>query len=494
MPDVNDSDLMRQYADGNSESAFAELVRRHINFVYSVALRHVGNSPDAQDITQAVFIILARKIPGLRQRATLTGWLYETTRFTARQFLRTRARRQAREQEAYMESIIHSPDTDPVWQQLAPILEDAMARLSEKDRALLALRFFENKTVAETASLLGLNEWAVRKRAERSMEKLRVFFQRRGIAVPASVLASAISANSVHAAPPGLAGVVSAAAFTKGAAASTSTLTLIKGALKLMAWSNTKIAISAGLALILVAGVTTVGIEKVRAHDTNSPATPGKLTTEHVLMISSSFAVVPDSLLDSLNLHWQPGDSGTTTAIIPASQQVNLARAWRRNPNVTILSAPRIAFSPNPGSVAQGSISTIPSAKNSGGKSEIGTHVDVTASLASDLKSVGLKLYTSWQSAAGNSQPDFGSPDEISTNGVMTSATVSLNPAQSIVIRSPLGNGSVLAGAPDNAAGPRSLVIFVTAGIQNATLRLQPIPSKPPLTWTNTVLIKPANN
>jgi RNA polymerase sigma factor (sigma-70 family) len=110
MADVNDMDLMREYADRNSETAFAELVHRHINLVYSVALRYAGNSPDAQDVTQAVFIILAKKSAGLRQRTALTGWLYETTRFTARQFLRTRVRQQARDQEAYMQSTLNDSD------------------------------------------------------------------------------------------------------------------------------------------------------------------------------------------------------------------------------------------------------------------------------------------------------------------------------------------------------------------------------------------------
>src|SRR5580698_9909802 len=107
MSDMNDLALIQEYADHGSETAFAGLVQRHINLVYSVALRFTGNSPDAQDVTQAVFIILAQKAASLRQRTTLTGWLYKTTRFTARQLLRTRARRQAREQEHYMESTLN---------------------------------------------------------------------------------------------------------------------------------------------------------------------------------------------------------------------------------------------------------------------------------------------------------------------------------------------------------------------------------------------------
>ena len=154
MPDANDMELIREYATRDSETAFAGLVHRHINLVYSAALRFTGNSSDAQDVTQAIFIILAQKAASLRERTTLTGWLYEATRLTSRQLLRTRARQQAREQEAYMQSTVNDSDSENVWRQLAPLLEEAMARLSEKERALVALRFFENKSAAETPRCL----------------------------------------------------------------------------------------------------------------------------------------------------------------------------------------------------------------------------------------------------------------------------------------------------------------------------------------------------
>ncbi len=263
MPDANDMDLIQEYADRNSEPAFAGLVHRHINLVYSVALRFTGNSPDAQDVTQAVFIILAQKAASLCQRTTLTGWLYETTRFTARQLLRTRARQQAREQEAYMQSTLNDSNSENVWRQLAPLLEEAMARLSEKERTLVALRFFENKSAAETAALLGIQEWAAHKRAARAMEKLRQFFVKRGTASTTATLAGAISANSVQAAPVMLAKSVTAVAIAKGATASVSTLTLIKGALKIMAWTKTQTAIVAGVVVLLAAGTTTVVVKEV---------------------------------------------------------------------------------------------------------------------------------------------------------------------------------------------------------------------------------------
>lgn len=258
MSDMNDLALIQEYTDHGSETAFAGLVQRHINLVYSVALRFTGNPPDAQDVTQAVFIILAQKAAGLRQRTTLTGWLYETTRFTARQLLRTRARRQAREQEDYMASTLNDANSENLWQQLAPLLEEAMTQLSEKERTLVALRFFEQKSAGETAALLGIKETAARKRVERAVEKLRGFFTKRGVTLTALALTAAISANSVQAAPAGLVATISVVAATKGATVGGSTLTLVKGALKIMAWTKAKTAIVVGVMAILAAGATAV--------------------------------------------------------------------------------------------------------------------------------------------------------------------------------------------------------------------------------------------
>ena len=257
MADVNDMDLVREFASRNSEPAFAELVRRHINLVYSVAFRFTGSTGDAQDVTQAVFIILARKAAGLSVRIVLTGWLYETTRFTAIQLLRTQARRRAHEQEASMQSILDQPDHDNVWRQLAPHLEAAMSRLAERDRTLLALRYYENKTGAEAAALLGIREEAARKRTNRALDKLRKFFAKRGVDSTAATIAETISANSVQAAPLALAKSATAVALAKGATASISTLTLIKGALKIMAWTKAKTAIVASACVLLAAGTTT---------------------------------------------------------------------------------------------------------------------------------------------------------------------------------------------------------------------------------------------
>jgi RNA polymerase sigma factor (sigma-70 family) len=115
MADANDMDLVREFARHNSETAFAGLVQCHLNLVYSVALRFTGNTGDAQDVAQAVFIILARKAASLPARTVLTGWLYETTRFTAIRLLRTQARRRTHEQEATMQSTLDQPIADNVY-------------------------------------------------------------------------------------------------------------------------------------------------------------------------------------------------------------------------------------------------------------------------------------------------------------------------------------------------------------------------------------------
>ncbi len=257
MTDVNDMTLIQEYADRDSEPAFAGLVDRHIHFVYSVAFRYVGNSTDAQEVTQVVFIILAKKAASLRQRTTLTGWLYEATRRAAAALVRTKLRQQAREQKAYMQSTLNDSDTSEVWRQLGPVLEEAMNRLNERERALLALRFFENKTAAETAALLGIREDAAHKRAARALEKMRRFFLKRGIDSTTAIIAGAISANALQVAPVALAKSVTAVAIAKGATVSGSTLTLIKGALKIMAWTKAKTAIVAGSVVVLTTAVVT---------------------------------------------------------------------------------------------------------------------------------------------------------------------------------------------------------------------------------------------
>jgi RNA polymerase sigma factor (sigma-70 family) len=238
-----------------------------VNLVYSTALRFSGNPQAAEEISQAVFIILARKAAGLKQGVVLSGWLYQTARLTTANYVKQDIRRQRREQEAYMQSTLDEAET-PAWEEIAPLLDEAMGGLGETDRNAVVLRFFENKTAREVAAALKMSEAAAHKRVHRALEKLRGFFAKRGAVSTAVLFAGAISANSVHAAPGGLANTISTVALTKGATASASTLTLVKGALKVMAWTKMKITIvSCAVGLLAIGGGAVATIAALKAVD-----------------------------------------------------------------------------------------------------------------------------------------------------------------------------------------------------------------------------------
>ena len=262
MTERDDITLLREFAATKSEAAFAALVQRHLGLVYSTALRSAGSNHAAEEIAQAVFIILAQKAGKLSPRIVLSGWLYQTTRLTAANFLRGEIRRQKREQEAYMQSTLNEPDAD-AWPQIAPLLDEALGKLGEADRNALVLRVFENKSLAEVGAALGASEDAAKMRVNRALEKLRKIFSKRGVALSATLIAGAVSASSVQAAPVGLAATISTVAITKGAAAGGSTLALVKGALKIMAWTKMKTAVVVGATILATGTMTTVVVNRV---------------------------------------------------------------------------------------------------------------------------------------------------------------------------------------------------------------------------------------
>ena len=265
---MDDMVLLREYTQRNSEAAFETLVARRVNFVYSAALRQVRNVDLAGEITQAVFIILAQKAGKIPDRTILTGWLFKTTRFVALAQIRAAVRRQRHEKEVQMQAELQGAvpsAADEIWEQMAPLLDEALAALGETDRQAVLLRFFENKSLAEVGNSLGTGEDTARKRVSRALEKLFRFFHQRGIASTTASLARVIPAHSVQAAPIILAKSATALALAKGAAAGGSTLTLIEGALKLMAWAKAKTAAVAVAGVVLATCTTTVVVEEVHA-------------------------------------------------------------------------------------------------------------------------------------------------------------------------------------------------------------------------------------
>ena len=271
-----DSELLRRYAGTKSEEAFAELVRRHLDLVYSAALRQVnGDAHLAQDVAQTVFTDLARKAGSLSRRETLTGWLYTGAHFAAAKIVRTENRRRDRE-EKFMREPISETATAADWEKLRPLLDDAMHELKEADREAILLRYFENRQFAEIGGKLGLNENTARMRVERALEKLRAVFLRRGIATT-TALASVISTNAVQIAPAGLAATLTSTSLA--AAGTGTTLTF----LKLMTLTQLKLGISA----LVVAGATTALVvqhqAQIKLHEENQSLRQqmAKLQTEN---------------------------------------------------------------------------------------------------------------------------------------------------------------------------------------------------------------------
>jgi RNA polymerase sigma factor (sigma-70 family) len=226
---TSDSELLRRYAESGSESAFTELVQRHLGLVYSAALRQVnGDAHLAQDVAQSVFTDLARKAALLSRRQALTGWLYTSTHFASAKAVRTERRRHNREQEAHAMRELLAAAPDPDWDALRPVLDTAMQELAESDRDAILFRYFENRPMGEIGERLGLSEDAARKRVDRALEKLRSLLARRGVTTT-STLAAAISVNAIQSAPAGLAASVvsgslaGAAAVGSGLGASTLT-------------------------------------------------------------------------------------------------------------------------------------------------------------------------------------------------------------------------------------------------------------------------------
>lgn len=243
--------LLRQYASHGDEQAFSELVSRFIDLVYATALRQVGGNPHlAQDITQTVFTDLARKAKTLPDDIPLGGWLYRRTCFTAKTALRSEFRRKQREQQALaMETL--NRDEDGLGHRLAPLLDEAMNRLSQTDRDALVLRYFEKQSLRDLGTALGTSEDAARMRVERALAKLRHLLGKQGAQATATGLAAVLAAQATTAAPLGLAAEITGAAV---AGASAGAAGLFVTTLKLILMTKIKIGITS---LIVAAGVAT---------------------------------------------------------------------------------------------------------------------------------------------------------------------------------------------------------------------------------------------
>jgi RNA polymerase sigma factor (sigma-70 family) len=202
---LSDQFLLQDYRENRSEAAFAELVRRYVDLIYSAAKRLVRDEHLASDVTQSVFVALARDAGKLDRRPVLAGWLHCTCRNLAANVVRADVRRRAREHQAALMNEISSAGGDDSWEQITPALDAALAGLSSDDHNAVLVRYFQNKTVAELAEVLRISESAAQKRVNRAVERLRRNLTRQGVGVVGAGMAAAISAYAIETAPAGLA-------------------------------------------------------------------------------------------------------------------------------------------------------------------------------------------------------------------------------------------------------------------------------------------------
>ena len=217
---TNDSELLMRFARERSEAAFTELVQRNAGLVYSAALRQVhGDTALAQDVSQTVFIDLSRKAKQLVGRPVLASWLYTSTRFAALKALRTRRRRQLREQEARnMPDLEQEAVLESDWVQLRPHLDAEICRLSEQDRSAVLMRYFEGRAFAAMGAALGIGESSARMRTDRALGKLRVRLERKGITSTTAALGLVLATKAVAAPPAGLATTIAGHTLAQAAA------------------------------------------------------------------------------------------------------------------------------------------------------------------------------------------------------------------------------------------------------------------------------------
>src|SRR5688500_10923552 len=262
----DDTELLRRYVEEGADDAFSELVQRHVNFVYSAALRQLnGDAHLAADATQIVFTDLARKAPALVKHRVLAGWLFTSVRYATAKLVRGERRRHAREVEAQlMQELTHDdPAAQLDWQRVRPVLDDVIAELSDADREAVLLRFFEGRDYLGIGAKLHLNDNTARMRVERALEKLRLRLERRGVNSTGAALAVALANQAVIAAPAGLAAAVAGTALAGGtvggiAVAGTAGAGGAAALINLMSMTKVQLGLTSALA---VAGATGLILE-----------------------------------------------------------------------------------------------------------------------------------------------------------------------------------------------------------------------------------------
>ena len=212
-------ELLDRYVKENAESAFAEIVTRHLNLVYSTALRHVRSPHLAEEVTQSVFIDLSRQSGRIRSGTSLVAWLHVVARRTAVDAIRRESRRRANESSAalFAGGDADAVENDPPWIEIESLLDEAVEALNPTDRTAILLRFFEDRSFQEVANVLGSTDDAAQKRVSRALERIRRYLSRRGVRVTAAGLSGSLATHAMQTAPSALNATITSAAVAKAA-------------------------------------------------------------------------------------------------------------------------------------------------------------------------------------------------------------------------------------------------------------------------------------
>lgn len=257
-----DSELLANFVSHRDEDSFEALVDKYLPLVLGVAIRRTGSRAIAEEIAQNVFTLLAQKARRLRSHPTIGGWLMKTTAFEsmrANEKEQTRRRNMNEFQDELRVPTVDLPGSDVEWKEAKAILDEALSSLSDGDRDVIVMRFYEDKSFKAIAQIVGRSDDACQKRVTRALERLHKAMRRRGAVIPLAALGTGLTAELGRAASSvrlakSITGSVIGSTVREGAA---TTLTLTQ----LMASINSKagVAVSAILLLAVAAigGFTT---------------------------------------------------------------------------------------------------------------------------------------------------------------------------------------------------------------------------------------------
>jgi RNA polymerase sigma factor (sigma-70 family) len=312
---MTDQTLLQQYVQTGSQQAFADLVSRHADWVYSAAVRMVRDPGLAEDVTQAVFVLLSQKAPKVGSKP-INAWLFAVLRFAASHALRAKARRQRHEARAAAMKPIANSDDERIWEEVAPLLEDAVRQLGSRDRQAILLRFYQRKSMAEIGEAMGISEDAAKKQMARAIQKLRSGLGRQGKATLPSALEVVLFAKTTSAAPTDL-----VSKCYSVSSANADVLAIAKGSSLMMYKSNLKIA-----AMLTGLGLT-CGAVALAIFDIH-PSQP----TRPTLLATTAPTTNPSNIVPNLKLilAWnrQAFDVPPPVLIPDAMRQTDAYKRW----------------------------------------------------------------------------------------------------------------------------------------------------------------------